>query len=131
MVQFKKDNVTNFVQSQYWWIVDYGFNGIRHILTQSFVLVVYGVNQELYCFGIKMQAIVFYCPYRSKTNYVQIKSLNIKKTTRAKLSPYVNFLETIIYLSIAVVLLILLLYQYSLIVAICNNFITVATHGII
>ena len=78
-----------------------------------------------------MQAIVFYCPYRSKKNYVQVKSLNIKKTTRAKLSPFVNFIETIIYLSIVVVLLILLLYQYSLIVAICNNFITVATHAII
>ena len=29
--QFKKNYVTNFVRSQFWWIVDYGFNGIRHI----------------------------------------------------------------------------------------------------
>ena len=42
--QFKKKYVTNFVQSQFWWIVDSGFNGIRHIFIQSFVLVVYGVN---------------------------------------------------------------------------------------
>ena len=41
---FKNNYVTNFVQSQFWWIVDRGFNGIRHIFTQSFVLVVSGVN---------------------------------------------------------------------------------------
>ena len=41
---FKNNYVTNFVQSQFWWIVDRGFNGIRHIFTQSFVLVVFGVN---------------------------------------------------------------------------------------
>ena len=41
---FKNNYVTNFVQSQFWWIVDRGFNGIRHIFTQSFVVVVFGFN---------------------------------------------------------------------------------------
>ena len=35
----KKIYITDFVQSQFWWIV-----GIRPIFIQSFVLVVYGVN---------------------------------------------------------------------------------------
>ena len=40
----KKIYTTNFVQSQFWWIVDRRFNGIRHIFIPNFVLVVYGVN---------------------------------------------------------------------------------------
>ena len=40
----KKNYITDFVQNQFWWIVDCCFNGIRHIFIQSFVLVVYGVN---------------------------------------------------------------------------------------
>ena len=39
-----KKYIADFVQSQFWWIVDCGFNSIRHIFIQSFVLVVYGVN---------------------------------------------------------------------------------------
>ena len=42
LFQLEKNNVTNFVQSQYWWIVNCGFNDIRHIFIQSFVLVAYG-----------------------------------------------------------------------------------------
>ena len=44
LYQFKKIYVTNFVQSQFWWIADCGFSGIRHIFMQNFVLVVYRVN---------------------------------------------------------------------------------------
>ena len=56
-VNFKKNCTTNFVQRQFWWIVDCRFNGIRHIFISNFVLVVYGVNgvSVLYCLGIKMQ----------------------------------------------------------------------------
>ena len=44
LFQFKKSYVTNFVQSQFWWLVNCGFNGIRNIFIQSFVLVVYRAN---------------------------------------------------------------------------------------
>ena len=56
------------------------------------------IRSELYCFGIRIQKIVFHCLYKSKTNYTQIISLNIKKTTGAKLSPFVIYIEAIIYL---------------------------------
>ena len=36
LFRIKKKYVTNFVQSQFWWIADCGFNGIRYIFIQSF-----------------------------------------------------------------------------------------------
>ena len=36
------------------------------------------IRFELYCFGIRIQKIVFYCLYR-RTNYVRLNNLNIKK----------------------------------------------------
>ena len=41
LCQFKKVFITNFVQSQFWWTANYGFNCIRYIFIQSFVLVVH------------------------------------------------------------------------------------------
>ena len=37
LCQFTKLYVTNFAQSQFWWIADCSFNGIRHILYGSVV----------------------------------------------------------------------------------------------
>ena len=39
LYQFTKIFVTNFVPSWFWWIVDGGFNGIKHIFIQIFVQV--------------------------------------------------------------------------------------------
>ena len=59
------------------------------------------IRSEFYCFGIRIQKIVFHCLYKSKANYLRINRLNIKKTTGAK--------KLLNYLSVVVVSLILLL----------------------
>ena len=56
------------------------------------------IRCELYYFGIRIQKIVFPCLYKSKTNYIRLNSLNAKKTTGAKISPFVICIEAIIYL---------------------------------
>ena len=37
--QFTKIYVSDFVPRQFWWIADFGFNGLRHIFIQIFVQV--------------------------------------------------------------------------------------------
>ena len=96
---FKKNYVTNFVQSQFWWIVD----AVSIVLDTSFNKVLSWsfmglIGPEFYCFGIRIQKIVFHCLYRSKTNYTRLNSSNIKRTTRAKLLSFVIYMEAIIYL---------------------------------
>ena len=88
------------------------------------------IRSELYCFGIRIQKIVFHCLYKSKTNYIRINSLNIKKNYRSKTFT-IRHLHQSDHLSAAILSLILLLQQYLLIAAICNNIITVATYAII
>ena len=67
---FKKHYVTNFVQSQFWWIVDYGlmvldtslyiFKFCPGRLSCSLYYPFMELNMsELYCFGSRMQKIVF------------------------------------------------------------------------
>ena len=78
LCQFTKTYVTNFVQSQFWWIVDCDFNGIRHIFIQSFVLGFMGlIRSELYCLGIGIQKKLLL--FRSRINYIRLKNLIIKK----------------------------------------------------
>ena len=96
---FKKNYLTNFVASQFWWMVDCGFNSNRHIFIKNFVLVFMKlIRSELYCFGIIIQKMVFQCLYRSKANYIRLNSLNIKKSAGAKLSPFVIYIKVIICL---------------------------------
>ena len=68
------------------------------VLSWSFMgLIRSELKLRLYCFGIRIQEFFFHSLYRSKTNYMQLNRLNIKKTTRAKLSPFVIYIKTIIY----------------------------------
>ena len=98
---------TNFVQSQFWWIADCGFNDIRHIFIQSFVLVVHHVGYTICLWGwlvLNFTVLVlntkncFYCLYRSRTNYIRFNNLNITKTTEKKFSRFAIYVEAISYL---------------------------------
>ena len=53
------------------------------------------IRSELYCLGIRIQKKIFYCLYRPRTNYIRSNNLNIKKTTGAKLSRFVIYIEAI------------------------------------
>ena len=43
--QFKKIYITNLVQNQFRWIVDCGFNGIKHIFIKSFDSIAFGFSR--------------------------------------------------------------------------------------
>ena len=51
------------------------------------------IRAERYCLGIRIKK--NYCPYRSRTNYIRLNNLNIKKTAGAKLSRFVIYTEAI------------------------------------
>ena len=51
------------------------------------------IRSELYCFGIRIQKNVLYCLYRSRINYIWLIKLTIQKTTKAKLSQFVIYIE--------------------------------------
>ena len=77
------------------------------------------IRSELYCFGIRIQNIVFHCHYRSKTNYIWLTSLNIKKNYRSETFT-IRYLYRSYHLYVAVVSLIVVamfinysnMYQY-------------------
>ena len=77
LCQFKKNYVTNFAQSQVWWIVNCDFNFIKCIFIQIFVqvdphvdytmhfCVVYTeIRSIFYCFGIGIQKNCFVLPFK-------------------------------------------------------------------
>ena len=84
MGQFTEIYATNVVPSQFWWVAEYGFNGMKHIFIQIFLHVEPHVDYtiqfcgKIYCFEVKIQKIVFYFLYRSRTNYIRLNNLNIK-----------------------------------------------------
>ena len=83
---FTKIYVTYFAQSQFWWITDCVFNG-KHLYLNFCPgkLTFTGlIRSKCYCFKIRIQQIVFYCPYLSRTNYIWLDNLNIKKNYRSK-----------------------------------------------
>ena len=82
------------------------------------------IRSELYSFRIRIQKIVFYCLYRSITNYINYTNYRRKTFTVCHLYPRNH-------LSVIMVLLNLLLWQYLSIVAVRNNIITLVTHTII
>ena len=76
----------------------------RLTLMLTILQVLWLIRSELYCFDIRIQKIVLYYIYRLRANYMQVNNLTIKKTIKAKLSWFVIYLETIIYLINFVVL---------------------------
>ena len=55
------------------------------------------IKSELYCLGIRIHTKKKknYCLYRSRTNYIRLNNLHIKKTIGAKLSRFAIYIEAI------------------------------------
>ena len=66
------------------------------------------IRSERYCFEMGTQKIVLCCLYISRTNYVRLNILTIQKTTKAKLSQFVSYIEAIIYFFVVVLSTLLL-----------------------
>ena len=88
LCQYTKIYVTNFVSSWFWWIADWGFNGMNTSLSKFWsrsilmLIILWLIKLELYCFGIRIPKIVVHCLYSCRTSYIQCNKLSIKKLTK-------------------------------------------------
>ena len=98
------------------------------IMLTTYMLM--GLIRSEHCyFGIRIQKIVFYCFYRSKTNYIRLNNLNIKKILEQNFHS-LSFISKRSFICSGSFVNFIVVAVFFLIVAIRSNIITVATHAV-